>query len=325
MRAPRLENRRLALGTMAMSGCYGPVSDADSLRTINAFLDLGHSYIDTADLYADGRCEELVGQVAKVRRAQVEVGTKFGFIFGPTAATRGLNADPARVESACDASLRRLGMDCIDVYYLHRVDPNFPVSDTVGAMSRLVERGKVRELGLCEVGPATLDEAVAVHPISVVQTEYSLWSREPETNMLSICAQRGIRFYGYAPLGRGFLTGQIRSPDDIPVGDQRREYPRFKGQNFYRNLLLVDEVRRLAQCRGVSATQLAIAWAIRHSLVTPIVGATTPQQVEEADQAMAIELEEGELAAIEAAFPLTSVAGQRYPDAAMHRLEASSR
>lgn len=307
----------IALGTMAMTGCYGEVKKSDAIATVQAFLDAGQSLIDTADLYADGENEILIGEAIKGRREQARLCTKFGFTFGASSDARGLDGRPERVEAACDASLKRLGVDHIDLYYLHRVDPNVPVADTVGAMKRLVEKGKVLSLGLCEVSRTTLEQAIAVHPIAAVQCEYSLWSRDPEHTTLASCKELGIEFFGYAPLGRGFLTGQIKSPADIPANDQRHEYPRFMGENFAKNLALVEEVRRQAERLGVTPAQLAIAWIMRTKQVIPIVGATTAVQIEENLAALDIGLDASDLATLESILP----AGDRYPASAMKRLD----
>ncbi|MES2183422.1 MAG: aldo/keto reductase [Pseudomonadota bacterium] len=311
--------RPVALGTMAMTGCYGAVQRADAIATIQAFLDAGQQHVDTADLYADGENERLVGEALRGRRDRVTVCTKFGFTFGISSDARGLDARPERVEAACDGSLKRLGVDTIDLYYLHRIDPHVPVEDTVGAMARLVAKGKIRELGLCEVSRASLRKAMAVHPIGAVQSEYSLWSRDPEADTFAACTEYGIRFFGYAPLGRGFLTGQIRTPEDIPVGDQRREYPRFMGENFARNLALVEEVRQQARALGVTAPQLAVAWILRTGQAIPIVGATTPAQITENLGGASLALSAEQIARLDSIVP----AGDRYPASAMKRLDPS--
>jgi aryl-alcohol dehydrogenase-like predicted oxidoreductase len=312
---------RMALGTMAMTGCYGAVDKADAIATVHRFLDSGQSLIDTADLYADGLNEILIGEAIRGRRSQAKLCTKFGFTFGVTSDARGLDGRPERVEAACDASLQRLGVDHIDLYYLHRIDPKVPVADTVGAMKRLVEKGKVRSLGLCEVSRASLEQAMAVHPIAAVQCEYSLWSRDPEYSTLATCRELDIEFFGYAPLGRGFLTGQIKSPADIPPTDQRHEYPRFMGENFVKNLKLVDEVKQQAARLGVTPAQLAIAWILRTRQAIPIVGATTPGQIEENLAALDIALQPEDLDTLESILPASVWAGDRYPASAMKRLD----
>jgi len=310
------------LGTMGLTGYYGAVTERDAASTIERHLSLGGRYIDTADLYADGANERIVGRAVAGRRGDVVLATKFGYTFGERADQRGLDARPQRAEPACDASLKRLGTDCIDLYYLHRVDPNVPIEDTWGAMARLVEKGKVRALGLCEVGPKSLARADAVHPVSVVQSEYSLWSRDPEEGMLDFLAERGIWFFGYASLGRGFLSGTLRSPDDFAPEDQRRDMPRFQGENFARNLRLVEELRAIAADLDVSPAQLALAWCRRNADVSPIVGATEPAHVEDARGASSLEVPQHVWDRIEAIFPIGAAAGQRYSASAMKRLES---
>jgi aryl-alcohol dehydrogenase-like predicted oxidoreductase len=314
----------LALGTMPMTGCYGPVARASAIATLERFIERGFACVDTADLYGDGECEILVGEALRPWRKQVQICTKFGFTFGSTAAARGLDARPERVEPACDASLRRLGVEQIDLYYLHRIDPVIPLEETVGAMKRLVEKGKVGALGLCEVSAGSLRRAHAVHPVAAVQCEYSLWSREPEVNLLDACETLDSVFFGYAPLGRGFLTGKIRRPEDLPAGDQRREYPRFQGENFFANLRLADQVRAIAPRMSATAAQLAIAWTRRRANVTPVVGATTVGELDESIGALSLKLEAADIALLEAAMPPHSVAGERYPPAAMRRLDRSA-
>lgn len=321
MLAPANRNDSLALGTMAMTGCYGPVDREQAVATIQSFLDRGLTFIDTADLYADGSNERLLGGALRGRREQATVCTKFGFTFGVRSDERGLDARPERVEAACDASLTRLGLDTIDLYYLHRIDPKVPLEDTVGAMSRLVEKGKVRWLGLCEVSRQSLLRAIAVHPVSAVQSEYSLWSRDPEDDILGACSERGIRFFGYASLGRGFLTGQIRSAADIPPGDQRHEYPRFQGENFGRNLQLVEEVKRQAAQLGVTPAQLALAWTRRNDNVVPIAGCTTVEQVAENMAALALRISPEQMDRLDAIVPRRAWAGARYPESALRRLD----
>jgi aryl-alcohol dehydrogenase-like predicted oxidoreductase len=312
----------VALGTMGMTGCYGPVAEAQAVDTIRRFLDLGGSWIDTADLYGDGLCEEIVGRAIDGRRDCVSLCTKFGYTFGRGLASRGLDARPERAEPACDASLARLGIDVIDIYYLHRVDPKVPIEDTWGAMARLVEKGKVRALGLCEVSARTYERAAAIHPVAIVQSEYSLWSREPEDGMLDLCQRRGSAFFGYAPLGRGFLSGNLKSPADFGPDDQRRNYPRFMGENFKRNLDLVDALGALAAELGANAAQLAVAWCRRLALATPIVGATEPAHVDDAMRGVALDVSPSQWARLDAVFPKDAIAGERYPEAAMKRLDS---
>lgn len=306
---------------MAFTGYYGPV-DRDRIEaTVSRFLDTGGTHIDTADLYADGANEELVGQCIQRRREQVVLCTKFGYTFGQNADQRGLDARPERVEAACDASLRRLGVDCIDIYYLHRVDPNVPVEDSYGAMARLVDKGKVRALGLCEVGPVSFRKAAAVHPVAAVQSEYSLWSRDPEEEMLDFLHDEGTAFFGYASLGRGFLSGHVRRPEDFAPGDQRRDMPRFQGHNFQRNVELVDALQAMATKMGVTAAQLALAWCGRHGKAVPIVGATEPAHVDDARAGTALKVLTEVWDDLETIFPFGAAAGERYGASAMKRLE----
>jgi aryl-alcohol dehydrogenase-like predicted oxidoreductase len=310
------------LGTMGLTGYYGQVTERDAADTVARYIELGGSFIDTADLYADGANERLVGRAIEGHRQQIVLATKFGYTFGERADQRGLDARPERVEAACEASLRRLGTDHIDLYYLHRVDPKVPVEDTWGAMARMVEKGKVRALGLCEVGPKSFATANAVHPVSVVQSEYSLWSRDPEQGMLQFLEEHGAWFFGYASLGRGFLSGALRSPEDFAPDDQRRDMPRFQGENFKRNLELVDELRRIADEAKLPVAQLAVAWCRRHGNVSPIVGATSPAHVEDAQAAVSLDLPPAVWERIEQVFPLGAAAGQRYSASAMKRLES---
>ncbi|KAF1044154.1 MAG: Aldo-keto reductase YhdN [Xylophilus sp.] len=309
------------LGTMAFTGYYGPVEEKIVADTVAHFLDVGGRYIDTADLYADGANEKLVGRCIRGRRSEVTLCTKFGYTFGERADQRGLDARPERAQPACEASLRRLGVDHIDVYYLHRVDPKVPIEETYGAMARLVEQGKVGALGICEIGPITYRRAAAVHPVAVVQSEYSIWSRDPEAEMLDFLKSSGSCFFGYASLGRGFLSGQVRSPEDFAPDDQRRDMPRFQGENFQRNIELVDALQALARDMQIPAAQLALAWCRRHGAATPIVGATTPGHIDDAQQASALQVPQAVWDRIDAIFPLGAAAGDRYNASAMKRLE----
>lgn len=313
---------RLVLGCMALTGSYGALPRSQALATIARYLDRGGRWIDTAALYADGANEALVEQALRGRRDRAVLCTKVGYTKSPDG-VRTLDARPEAISAECEASLRRLATDCVDLLYLHRVDPATPVEDSVGAMQRLVEAGKARAIGLSEVGVDTLDRALRIAPIAALQSEYSLWSREPERGVLDACRQRGIPFFGYAPLGRGFLSGSIRSPQDLPEGDQRRGWPRFQGDNFARNLALVDAVRSLAGRLGLSAAQLALAWAARAqpAAAVPIVGATSFDQVDEAFDALETPVGAAVWDEIERVFPFGEVAGDRYPAAAMRRLD----
>ena len=310
----------LGLGCMGMSDFYGASEESQSIRVIHRALELGLNFFDTADMYGPFHNERLLGRAIAGKRERVILATKFGVQRSPEGAMLGLNGSPAYVQQACDASLERLGVDTIDLYYLHRVDPGTPIEDTVGAMSRLVEQGKVRCLGLSEAAPETLRRAMAVHPITALQTEYSLWSRDPEDALLATCQELGIGFVAYSPLGRGFLSGQYRSLDDLDANDWRRSNPRFMGENFQKNLALVDRVHALASARGCSASQLALAWLLSRPGVTPIPGTRRLERLEENLAAAEIALTADELAAIEAVVPRNWATGTRYPEAGMAAL-----
>ncbi|WP_372361447.1 aldo/keto reductase [Xanthomonas sp. NCPPB 1325] len=311
----------LGLGCMGMSAFYGNRSDeAASIAVIHRALDLGISLLDTADMYGPHTNEVLVGKAIASRRHEVFLATKFGIKLDPgDPSVRGIDGSPAYVQSACEASLRRLGVEHIDLYYQHRVDPNVPIEDTVGAMSRLVEQGKVRFLGLSEAAAATIRRAHAVHPITAVQTEYSLWSREPEDNgVFATVRELGIGFVPYSPLGRGFLTGAFSSPDDFDADDYRRHSPRFQGENFTRNLQLVEQVKAIAADKGVTPGQLALAWVLAQGQdLVPIPGTKRLAYLEENIAALDVALMPDELARIDAIFPPQAAAGTRYPEAMM--------
>ncbi len=315
----------LGLGCMGMSAFYGGRSDdAAAIAVIHAAIEHGVSLIDTADMYGPHTNEVLVGKALAGRRDQVVLATKFGIKLDPNdPAARGIDGRPEYVQSACEASLRRLGVDHIDLYYQHRVDPNVPIEDTVGAMARLVEQGKVRFLGLSEAAAATIRRAHAVHPITALQSEYSLWSRDPEHDgVLETVRELGIGFVPYSPLGRGFLTGAIRSPDDFEADDYRRHSPRFQGENFDRNLQLVERVRELAQAKGVTPGQLALAWVLAQGEdLVPIPGTKRLAYLEENLGALQVKLSAEELAQIEAIFPADAAAGHRYPAASRGALQ----
>ena len=308
----------LGLGCMGMSEFYPPMDDAESVATIHRALDLGVTMLDSADMYGPFTNERLVGGAVRGRRDAVVIATKFGNVRGEDGSHLGINGSPEYVRSACDASLRRLGVDHIDLYYQHRVDTTVPIEATVGAMAGLVTAGKVRFLGLSEASPATIRRAHAVHPISVLQTEYSLWSRDPEGEIFATCRELGIGFVPYSPLGRGFLTGRFTKPDDIPQNDRRKAFPRFQEENFERNL---DNVRRLeavAARKGCTVAQLALAWVLAQGTdIVPIFGCKRRKYLEENLGAVGVRLTDADLAEIEGAAPKGSAAGPRYPAASM--------
>jgi len=313
----------LGLGCMGMSEFYGAGDEAESVATIHRALDLGVDFLDTADMYGPFTNEELVGRAIGGRRGRVVVATKFGIVRGEDRQVRGINGRPDYVRAACEASLRRLGVDTIDLYYQHRVDPATPIEDTVGAMADLVRAGKVRFLGLSEAGSATLRRAHRVHPISALQSEYSLWTRDPEEDVLATCRALGIGLVAYSPLGRGFLTGQIRRVEDFAADDYRRLSPRFQGENFARNLELVARVQAIAAEKGATAGQLALAWVLaRGKDVVPIPGTKRRRYLEENVGALALSLTAEDLRRVEEVAPPGAVAGLRYPEFMMRFVNA---
>ena len=314
-----LTTSALGLGCMGMSEFYGPGDDAESVATVHRALDLGVTFLDTADMYGMGRNEELVGRAIRGRRDAVVLATKFGNVRDPNdPSRRGINGRPEYVRAACDASLRRLGVDVIDLYYQHRVDPGTPIEETVGAMAELVAAGKVRYLGLSEAASTTMRRAHAVHPISALQSEYSLWTRDPEEDVLGTCRDLGIGFVAYSPLGRGFLTGQIRRYEDLAEDDFRRQNPRFQGENFQRNLDLVDRIEEVAREKRCTPAQLALAWLLAQGDdIVPIPGTRSRNRLEENVGAMAITLSRGELERIDEVAPRGAAAGTRYTEAGM--------
>jgi aryl-alcohol dehydrogenase-like predicted oxidoreductase len=302
---------------MGMSEFYGAHEDTQSIETIRRALDLGITFLDTADMYGQGHNETLVGKAIQGRRDQVVLATKFGIVRKDNN-ERTINGRPDYVRSACEASLHRLGVDVIDLYYLHRVDPATPIEDTVGAMAKLVDEGKVRHLGLSEAAAETLRRAMTVHPITALQTEYSLWSRDPEDEILPTCRALGIGFVPYSPLGRGFLTGQIKRFEDLAPDDWRRENPRFQGENFQRNLALVSRVEALATAKGCTPAQLALAWLLAQGKdIVPIPGTRNRVRLEENLGALNVKLSPEDLAHIEELAPAGIAAGLRYPEAGM--------
>jgi len=328
MQQRRLGSQGLAvsaqgLGCMGMSEFYAGRDDAESVATIHRAIDLGITLLDTADVYGPFTNEELVGRAIRGRRDGVVLATKFGILRDPKDPTRrGVSGRPEYVAASCEGSLRRLGVDTIDLYYLHRVDPAVPIEETVGAMAHLVAAGKVRYLGLSEAAPVTIRRAHAVHPITALQTEFSLWTRDPEGGILTVCRELGIGFVAYSPLGRGFLTGRFQQPDDLATDDYRRYSPRFQGDNFRKNLVLVDRITEVAAGRGVTPSQFALAWVLAQGDdIVPIPGTKRRNYLEENVAACDITLTAGELSQIEAAFPAGAASGTRYPEATMRMLD----
>jgi len=308
----------LGLGCMGMSEFYGARDDQESIDVIHRALELEVNFLDTADVYGNGKNEVLVGKALRGRRDQVVLATKFANVRDAAGNFIGINGRPEYVKQACEASLRRLGIETIDLYYQHRVDINVPIEETVGAMSRLVEEGKVRGLGLSEAAPATIRRAHKTYPISALQTEYSLWSRDPEDELIPLCRELGITFVPYSPLGRGFLTGRFKSPDDLEPGDWRRNNPRFQGENFQRNLDLVQRIEKMAQEKGCKSSQLALAWVLAQGEdMVPIPGSSHRPHLEENLAAIEIRLSAEELKLIDEVAPKGVAAGDRYPEGGM--------
>src|SRR4051794_16249768 len=310
-----LEVSAMGLGCMGMSEFYGSTDEDEALATIRRALELGVDFLDTADMYGPFTNERLVGRAIEGRRDEVVVATKFGNVRGENGERGGIRGDAEYVRQACEGSLERLGVDHIDLYYQHRVDKEVPIEETVGAMAELVEQGKVRYLGLSEASPQTIRRAHAVHPITALQTEYSLWTRDPEEDVLPTVRELGIGFVAYSPLGRGFLSGRFQRPEDIPEDDFRRLNPRFQGENFQRNLELVDRVRQIAEEKDATAGQLALAWVLHQGRdIVPIPGTKRRSYLEENVAAAELELTEEDLSRIDEVMPHGVTAGERYPD-----------
>lgn len=315
-----LEVSEIGLGCMGMSFAYGAGDETESLATIDRALELGVNFLDTADIYGPHTNEVLVGKALKGRRDKFVLATKFGIVLDPTnLGIRGINGKPEYVREAVEASLKRLEIETIDLYYLHRVDPETPIEETVGAMAKLIEEGKIRHIGLSEASAETLRRAAKVHPITALQTEYSLWTRDPEDNdVLAACRELNVGFVPYSPLGRGFLSGEIKRFEDLAEDDWRRTNPRFQGENFAKNLKLVEKLKEIANEKNVTASQLALAWVLAQGeRIVPIPGTKRRKYIEENAAATEIVLTREDLAALEEAFPKDSASGTRYPEAMM--------
>jgi aryl-alcohol dehydrogenase-like predicted oxidoreductase len=320
----RLKVSAIGLGCMGMSEFYDPkqMNDEESIRVIHHYLDAGGNFLDTADMYGSGRNEVLVGKAIQGRRDHVVLATKFGNVRGPNGEFLGQRGDREYVRQCCDASLQRLGVDVIDLYYQHRVDPKVPIEDTVGAMAELVQAGKVRHLGLSEAAPATIRRAAKVHPITALQTEYSLWTRDVEEEILPTVRELGIGFVAYSPLGRGFLTGRFKTIDDLQADDARRNAPRFQGENFQKNLDLVKKIEQLTHAKGSTPSQLALAWMLAQGNdIVPIPGTKRLMYLDENLGALQVGLTSEELAEIDAVLPAGITSGERYPAHGMKAID----